>query len=108
MVVEEVVEDEVEEVEFGPLQLVIGEELGRGSFGQVSKCWLGDNALALKKMEKALHTPEIQPWCVGLRHTNIIRCERYFDDEKYHYVMDIHELDLFSWILIADEMRYVV
>ena len=96
-------------VEVGSLGLKIGDKLGSGSFGEVSRCWMNDHALAVKKMyrDEDNMATDIQPWCLNLRHENVVRVYGYVFDAEFDYV--IMELytggDLFSFI--AKEERYV-
>ena len=92
---------EEDEEEFGPLGLKIGKALGEGTYGAVSKCWMGDRELAMKKMNRDLdnNASEIQPWALNLRHENIIRVHGYLMDAEFTYIiMDLHEADLHRFI----------
>ena len=95
-------------VEVGPLGLKIGAKLGSGSFGEVSRCWMHDQALAVKKMHRDDNNmaAEIQPWSLNLRHENVVRVYGYVFDADFDYViMELYTGGDLSFI--AEEKRYV-
>lgn len=86
----------------GPLGIEYIEEIGRGQFGEVWKVQHGGRTYALKRIEKtrAANTiPEIQPWCMNIRHANVVQCFGYITDVVHHLtLLELHETDLFSYI----------
>ena len=97
---EEEVEAPVEAAtEAGPLGIKLGNNIGQGSYGAVSKCYISNKELAIKKLAMDQNAAELQPWCLTLRHENVIGIHGILMDETSSWIiMDLHEGDLFGFI----------
>ena len=85
--------------EYGPLGFRYTKELGAGQYGEVWEVERGNTKYALKRMMRGVHTAEVEPWCVGLSHSNIIRCHGYLLDAEYQYIiLELHGDDLYGYI----------
>ena len=84
----------------GPLGMSAVQKLGRGQFGEVWRVRAATGVeYAMKRIPLGRSNVEMESWCVGLSHKNVIRTHGYLLDDAFQYLLiDLHQGDLLNYI----------